>query len=126
VYHGCEAPRIRREALTQAGAVCVEVASSPTGVSLDAVLRDLGQRDLMRLMVEAGPTLAGALLEAQAVDRLVVFVAPMLIGDEEAVPMTRGRHVERLSDAIRLADVKVRRYGEDVCLEGRPQAVDPK
>jgi len=121
VYHAPGVHPDRRAALSHAGAECVQVPRMGAGVALEAVLRDLGRRDVMRLMVEAGPTLAGALLEARAVDHVVVFVAPMVIGDAEAVPLARGRQVDRLRDAIRLGDVKIRKYGDDVCLEGRPK-----
>jgi len=120
VYHGPDASPAKREALSRVGAECVEVPRASTGLALERVLEDLGRREVMRLMVEAGPHLAGSLLDADLVDRLVVFIAPMLIGDTEAIPMARGRAVQRLTEAIRLANPRIHRHGQDIRMEGRP------
>jgi diaminohydroxyphosphoribosylaminopyrimidine deaminase/5-amino-6-(5-phosphoribosylamino)uracil reductase len=124
VYCAAGADESRRRALTTSGAECVEVPRAEHGLCLDAVLRDLGQRQVMRLMVEAGPRLFGSLLRADLIDWLSVFVAPVLIGDAEAAPLARGLAVEHLADASRLEDLRVRRHGQDVCFEGRPRRRD--
>jgi len=120
VYHAQDAPAASRRALEAVGAECVSVPRDAGRLSLSAVLEDLGRRETMRLMVEAGPALLGSLLDADLVDELSVFVAPLLIGDEGALPMARGRALERLADAVRLEPLRIRRYGDDVCFEGRP------
>ncbi|NOY91071.1 MAG: RibD family protein, partial [Deltaproteobacteria bacterium] len=120
VYHAAEASEARRSALIDLGAECVSLPSGAGGLCLRALLEDLGRRPIMRLMVEAGPRLFGSLLDADLIDRLSVFVAPVVIGDAGAQPLARGRVVERLADAVRLQQLSVRRHGEDVCFEGRP------
>ena len=60
----------------------VRVPRGSTGVDLGAVLDDLGNQQINTVLVEAGPTLSGALLEAKLVDELVIYQAPHIMGSE--------------------------------------------
>jgi len=84
---------------------------------LDLVLMmmQLGKRQINSLWVEAGPTLAGALLQAGLVDELIVYVAPKLLGDD-ARGLCRLPGLERLADAPALKFSEIRQVGPDVCL----------
>ncbi|MEL6949768.1 MAG: bifunctional diaminohydroxyphosphoribosylaminopyrimidine deaminase/5-amino-6-(5-phosphoribosylamino)uracil reductase RibD [Pseudomonadota bacterium] len=88
-------------------------------VALDSMLRTLGDTEINELLVEAGPTLAGALLDAHLVDRVVVYQAPVLLGSE-----TRGLadtpRWQRLNDGLRLQLEEVRRIGNDLRITARP------
>lgn len=84
---------------------------------LDLVLMmmQLGKRQINSLWVEAGATLAGALLQAGLVDELIVYVAPKLLGDD-ARGLFRLPGLERLADAPALKFSEIRQVGPDVCL----------
>lgn len=75
----------------------------------------LGKQQVNSIWVEAGPTLAGALLQAGLVDELIVYVAPKLLGHD-----ARGLFVlpglEKLADAPQLKFSEIRPVGPDVCL----------
>jgi diaminohydroxyphosphoribosylaminopyrimidine deaminase/5-amino-6-(5-phosphoribosylamino)uracil reductase len=60
------------------------------GLDLDAVMQNLTAREVNELLVECGPTLAGAFVAKQLVDELVLYVAPKLLGDD-APPLLRIR-----------------------------------
>ena len=79
---------------------------------------------MLSVLLEGGPELAAGALAAGVVDRLLLFVAPLLIGGDQARPVLGGRSVERLADALRLAIVAVRRCGPDLLIEGRPCSRD--
>src|SRR5262249_10915360 len=104
--------------LGELGVDCVEVPSSASGVDLAAVLRILGSRDVVRLLVEGGPRLCGAFLDLGLVDRVAIFVAPSIVGDSEAPSFASGRGVDRIAEANRIKEVTWRRMGEDFLLEG--------
>jgi diaminohydroxyphosphoribosylaminopyrimidine deaminase/5-amino-6-(5-phosphoribosylamino)uracil reductase len=89
-----------------------------TGARWCVALRALAARDLVRVLVEGGGTLHGALLDAGLADEVAVFVAPCIVGDSRAVPMAAGKGVARLSQAYRLASPQVRRLGDDVLIRG--------
>lgn len=95
----------------------VPVPRGPAGVDLDRALRELANRDVVRLLVEGGARVHGALLDADLVQRVTVFVAPALLGDPEAMPIARGK-ARSLVEALRLHDVTVERLGDDVMVDG--------
>lgn len=68
------------------------------GVDLEAMLKQLAERGLHRIWVEAGATLAGSLLEANLVDDFILYQAPKLIGD-------KGRAVVNMSEKTLMAQV---------------------
>jgi len=70
-------------------------------------------------MVEAGPGLLGAMIEADLVDEAVVYVAPLLLGDEMAKAVVRGRVVDSLTAGKRWRLLRMRRCGEVVELTYR-------
>jgi diaminohydroxyphosphoribosylaminopyrimidine deaminase/5-amino-6-(5-phosphoribosylamino)uracil reductase len=118
ICHGPGAPPERRQRLEQAGAHLLECPFSGDHVSVEHVLRELGRRDVVRVLVEGGPTLHGALLDGGWVDGSAIFVAPCIVGDTEARPLAVGRGVDRIADAWRIGRPRVRRLGADVLFEG--------
>ena len=89
------------------GPTDLELRSGP----LEEELRALAGEGVRSLLLEGGPTLATSFLREQLVDKLLVFVAPVLAGEGP-------RFVGDLSDAILLAELGARRVGEDILLEG--------
>lgn len=89
---------------------------------LRAVLADLARREVNDVLVEAGSTLAGALLGADLVDELVLYLAPTLLGDS-ARAIARLPGLASLADATRWRWHDVRRVGPDLRLVLRRQAV---
>jgi diaminohydroxyphosphoribosylaminopyrimidine deaminase/5-amino-6-(5-phosphoribosylamino)uracil reductase len=94
-----------------------DVGPGEGGVDLRAALALLGERGLCHVLVEAGPTLAGSFLEAGLVDRLVLYVAPKIIGGDAPGLFTNG--VKTLTDAWSVDVTDVRRVGDDICIEAR-------
>ncbi|WP_035340488.1 MULTISPECIES: bifunctional diaminohydroxyphosphoribosylaminopyrimidine deaminase/5-amino-6-(5-phosphoribosylamino)uracil reductase RibD [unclassified Dickeya] len=90
------------------------------GVDLVALMMVLGKRQINSVWVEAGPRLAGALLQAGVVDELIVYLAPTLLG-ESARPLCVLPGVERLSQAPSFTIADVRQVGPDVRLTMTPQ-----
>lgn len=120
IFHADDAPAARCEALQAAGAQTIAVPRAAAGLDLREVLAVLAQRDIVRVLVEGGPTLHGALLDAGLVDRVAVFVAPKLLNDPGALPLSIGRARTAMSEALVLRDVTTRRFGDDVLIEGAP------
>ena len=85
-------------------------------LDLAALAAELGRRGVMSLLVEGGATVHGAFLAAGLVDRVTVYVAPLLVGGADAPGPIGGVGVSQLSEAIRPAALRVERLGEDVKL----------
>jgi diaminohydroxyphosphoribosylaminopyrimidine deaminase/5-amino-6-(5-phosphoribosylamino)uracil reductase len=69
----------------------------------DLLREEMDKRQIQSFMLECGPDLAFSALESGIIDKIVVFVAPSILGGRE-VPAIGGAGIERLSDAIRLRD----------------------
>jgi diaminohydroxyphosphoribosylaminopyrimidine deaminase/5-amino-6-(5-phosphoribosylamino)uracil reductase len=87
-------------------------------VDLPALMSALGERDIVSLMIESGGGFAAALLEAGCVQKICIYLAPLLIGGEKAVPALGGPGVALLNDAFRLHGVSWKRLGEDFRVVG--------
>jgi len=102
--------------LTKSGDVSstevVQVPADNGYVNLEAVLRDLGERQYNEVMVEAGARLNGALLEAGLVDEFVIYQAPVLLGDQ-AKPMFMLPTISKMSEKIELSIRDTRQIGVD-------------
>jgi diaminohydroxyphosphoribosylaminopyrimidine deaminase/5-amino-6-(5-phosphoribosylamino)uracil reductase len=83
-------------------------------VDLEQLLAELAGRDIVSLLLEGGPTLAGAFLRAGLVDRVIGYVAPALLGAGPQAVLDAG--IGTIEDAIRLQLDDVTRLGDDLRL----------
>ncbi|BAV96523.1 bifunctional diaminohydroxyphosphoribosylaminopyrimidine deaminase/5-amino-6-(5-phosphoribosylamino)uracil reductase RibD [Lysobacter enzymogenes] len=90
-------------------------------IDLEAVLRLLAERGVNEIQLEAGATLAGAFLREGLVDEVLLYVAPVLLG-ETARPLFDGLGIEAMSRKFQLDVIDVRRLGEDTRVLLRPRA----
>ena len=99
----------------------VEVISQ-TGSTLElsSVLEELGKRSIQSVLLEGGPSLAGLLHDAGLVNKITFFVAPMIIGGQDAPSAIGGDGAERIADAVQIENVSVARRGRDIEITGYP------
>jgi diaminohydroxyphosphoribosylaminopyrimidine deaminase/5-amino-6-(5-phosphoribosylamino)uracil reductase len=96
---GKDAPATSETAVRQRGGEIVRVAEKEGRLDLREVLQFLATRGITRLMVEGGPAVASALLEADLIDEAVFFHSPIVIG-EEGVPALEPRATELLDQHL--------------------------
>jgi len=89
-------------------------------VDLAALLDRLGKREVTSLLVEGGGSVLASFFEGRLVDKVLAFVAPLIIGGQDALTPVKGTGASRLADALRLDRVSVDRVGEDVLIVGYP------
>lgn len=96
-------------------------------VSIESLLDRLGARGIQSLLVEGGARVLGSFFDAGLVAEVQAFIAPTVIGGQEAPAAVGGRGPDRLTAAVRLKDVIVERLGRDVLISGRvaPQDGQP-
>jgi len=83
--------------------------------SLQALVSELYNREIQSFLLECGPDLAFNALTAGIIDKIVVFVAPKILGGRE-IPVIGGDGIERLSEAIALEGWRIQASGPDVML----------
>lgn len=100
------------------GSICA-VALEAGRIDLRAVLHELGRRQCNEVLVEAGPTLAGRILQLGLADELVVYLAPKLLGPD-ARPMLQLPSIANLRDSLQFKLCGSEVLGADVKLTWRP------
>ena len=103
-----------RRLLDARGAELLEIGDA----GLEGMLRELASQGLLDILCEGGPTLAGELLVAGLVDRMLLFVAPLVVG-RGAPDLFAAPAVGAVSDAWRLQDVEWRAMCDDLLISGR-------
>lgn len=98
----------------------VEVVAQGSALDLASVLEELGRRSIQSVLVEGGPFLAGLMLEAGLVNKVTFFIAPMIIGGQDAPSAIGGAGAEKIADALQLAQVEVSQHGRDLEITGYP------
>jgi len=89
-------------------------------LDLRALLAQLAQREINEVQVEAGATLSGALLRAGLVDEVLLYLAPVLLGDAGR-PMFADLGIDSMADRYGMQVVETRQVGSDLRLLLRPQ-----
>ncbi len=114
-----EAPTAARSSLEKAGAEVLALPGRERGARLGAALDELGRRRIQDLLVEGGPTLAGALFDAGEIDRLHLFVAPVLLGAGEARAVLEGEGAKRIAEGQHPLAIEHQQVGEDLLVTAR-------
>ena len=113
---------IKRAALEALGVVVVYLPAPDGKVDLAAMLRDLGQREINELHVEAGHKLNGSMTSAGLVDEFLVYLAPKLLGSGQA--MASFGPLQSLVEAVDLQFLETAMVGPDLRLRARPVGRD--
>jgi len=111
----------RCAALAAHGAQIETLPALEGRVALPTALERLGELEINELQVEAGPTLAGKLLQEGLIDELLLYVAPRFLGPA-ARPLLELPEPESIEAAPALAIVEAERVGDDLRLRLRPRA----
>ena len=113
------APRLAADALEVAGAE-VLVATGPNEPDrVRNALAQLGAAGITSILLEGGPHLAGAFLDAGEVDEIRLFVAPVVLGGSSARDPLEGEGAERIAAAIRALELDCQRVADDVLITAR-------
>jgi diaminohydroxyphosphoribosylaminopyrimidine deaminase/5-amino-6-(5-phosphoribosylamino)uracil reductase len=112
------AARDRVEKLEKKGVRVLITDSKGGRVDLKTCLTKLGEMGMMSLLVEGGSRINGAFLDAGLIDKILLFLSPKLIGDREAPGIFGGMGKRTLKEAISLNEMRVRRIGENILIEG--------
>jgi diaminohydroxyphosphoribosylaminopyrimidine deaminase/5-amino-6-(5-phosphoribosylamino)uracil reductase len=113
VFTGAPPQSTKARALQKAGVEVVSVKLRAGRVDLNAVLKELGKRDILSVLLEAGSSLNGAALAADVVDRLFLFYAPTIAGGGRT-PFAAGIQSRHAS----LQKLTIHQFGPDFAVEG--------
>ena len=107
-----------RETFKAPGAEVLELPLPDGRVDMLRLLRVLGERQVTSVLVEGGGILLGSLFDLGLVDKVVAFIAPMVIGGKTAKTPVAGKGAAKIAEAVRLERCRVEKFGQDVMLSG--------
>ncbi|MGI8728641.1 MAG: bifunctional diaminohydroxyphosphoribosylaminopyrimidine deaminase/5-amino-6-(5-phosphoribosylamino)uracil reductase RibD [Solirubrobacteraceae bacterium] len=113
------AGRAATEALERAGADIIVATGANEPARVRSALDQLGAAGVTSILLEGGPRLAGAFLDAGEIDEVRLFIAPILLGGKAARDPLEGSGVERISEALRALTLDCERVADDVLLTAR-------
>ena len=113
------AARPATEALEMAGAEIIVATGQNEQARVRSALDQLGEQGVTAILLEGGPHLAGAFLDAGEIDEVRLFLAPLLLGGRTARDPLEGEGVEAISDALRALTLECVRVGEDILVSAR-------
>lgn len=115
------APRSAIEALESAGAEVVVVSGENEPLRVSDALSQLGKLDppVTSLLLEGGPHLAGAFLDAGEIDEMRLFIAPLVFGGANARDPLEGMGATMIADATRALSLTTERVADDILLTAR-------
>lgn len=98
--------------------VRVIVIPSKDKVNLNALMEALGREEITSILIEGGSEINTSALEAGIVDKVIFFYAPRIIGGKKAPLIVGGKGVSKVKKSLALHQIKIRRFGDDVMIEG--------
>jgi diaminohydroxyphosphoribosylaminopyrimidine deaminase / 5-amino-6-(5-phosphoribosylamino)uracil reductase len=107
------------DALEAAGVQVLVATGENEPARVRSALDQLGALGIASALLEGGPHLAGAFLDAGEIDELRLFLAPLLLGGSAARDPLEGKGVERISEALRALTFDCERIGEDLLISAR-------
>ncbi len=113
------AARADIDALEAAGAHIILATGANEPARVRSALDQLGQHGAASILLEGGPHLAGAFLDAGEIDEIRLFLAPLLLGGRTARDPLEGEGVERISEALRALTFDCNRVGSDLLVSAR-------
>jgi len=114
------APAAKVKALEKQGCEILKCRSDKSGgVNLLALAKKLGNMEFTNVLVEGGASLFGSLFDRHLIDEVVVFIAPIVVGGNKAVPTVGGEGVRLIKAAASLCNLTFKKLGNDMMMRGR-------
>jgi diaminohydroxyphosphoribosylaminopyrimidine deaminase/5-amino-6-(5-phosphoribosylamino)uracil reductase len=106
----------KEKALLEKGVKIIEYEGER--VDLKWLMKMMGESGITSVMIEGGASLNAYALWDGIVDKVVFFIAPKIIGGKGSVPAVGGNIFRRLEHAYKVSDIKIKRVGDDLMIEG--------
>jgi diaminohydroxyphosphoribosylaminopyrimidine deaminase / 5-amino-6-(5-phosphoribosylamino)uracil reductase len=108
----------RKKSLAKKNIEVLRSASGRNGFQIKPLLRKLAGKEINSILIEGGSELSASVLKANAVDRVIAFISPIIIGGSQAPDFVGGKSAMKMADGIKLNNFVVKKIGEDLMVEG--------
>ena len=87
-------------------------------VNLKSLIKDLGKRNIDSILLEGGGELNFSALEAGIVDKLMIFMAPKILGGRNSKTFIEGNGISSLKDSYKISNLDIRQLKNDILITG--------
>ena len=115
---GPAVPSAKKTPFEKAGARVIEAELKNGLIDMDALMDRLGSMGVTSLLIEGGSRVLASAFRAGIVDKVFFFYAPKILGGDDGIPICSGPGPELMRQSIAVNDIEVRRFGDDVMIEG--------
>ena len=100
------------------GAGILAVKEKAGKVDLKNLIKELGRLEITSVMIEGGSTINASALSDRIVDKVMIFIAPKILGGIDSIPSVGGKSPALLKGAFELKNLRTMNFGEDILVEG--------
>ena len=118
IITGPAVPEDKKAGLENKGARVVELPLKGNLIDLDRLMDYLGASEVTSLLIEGGSRVIASAFAAGIVEKIFFFYAPKILGGDDGVPICRGPGPVLMNQSIGIKDIRVRRFDDDVMIEG--------
>lgn len=119
VFTGEQVEQTRVQQFRAKGVDIQSVSCDEDGrLNLRQVFRNLGERGMLSVLLEGGAEVNGTAFRARLVDKILVFLAPLIIGGKDARSPVEGEGSATLNEALRVANITTQQFDNDILIEG--------
>lgn len=112
------APKNRIERIKETGAHVLVVKSKNKKIDIKILFKELGKIGITNVFIEGGSEVNSDALLSGIVDKIYVFISPLILGGKKAITSVGGDGIKFVKDAIKIENLKIKKIGTDFLLEG--------
>ncbi|MGD9073725.1 MAG: bifunctional diaminohydroxyphosphoribosylaminopyrimidine deaminase/5-amino-6-(5-phosphoribosylamino)uracil reductase RibD [Desulfobacteraceae bacterium] len=118
---GDHVPPQRLRRVERNGVMNLTCPTNEGGIDLTALMGILGGMDITSLLVEGGSAIMGSMIRQRLIDKFYIFKAPKIMGGNDGISMASGPGPQKMNGCLKLRDIKVWRFGDDILIRGYPE-----
>ncbi len=118
IITGSSVSEDKKNAVEALGAKVMQSPVKDGMIDLDKLMDRLGDLGITSLLIEGGGSVIASAFKAGIVDKVIFFYAPKILGGDDGMPICKGPGPALMDECIPVKDIRVRRFGNDVMIEG--------
>jgi diaminohydroxyphosphoribosylaminopyrimidine deaminase/5-amino-6-(5-phosphoribosylamino)uracil reductase len=108
----------KKKRVVKKGVRLIEQPLKNDQIDMKLLMARLGSMGISSLLVEGGSRVIASAFSSGIVDKALFFYAPKILGGDDGIPICRGPGPQLMKDCIRAKNIRVRRFDDDVMIEG--------
>ncbi|MBC8412369.1 MAG: bifunctional diaminohydroxyphosphoribosylaminopyrimidine deaminase/5-amino-6-(5-phosphoribosylamino)uracil reductase RibD [Nitrospira sp.] len=118
IVSSTKADKARRSAIRNLGHTVITARLKSGKIDLKHLMQQLASMGIMSIVIEGGSQINASAFAAKIVDKVMIYIAPKIIGGSDAIGWIGGKSPSHLADAIELKGLNIKKLGEDILLQG--------